>query len=96
MLRLVDTLMAKYRDGMMSPHVAQAKLNATVLRSLHDSKSDFLASFIAYFDGEKDPRNLMIVFSILKVPMTEWAIGTDAQVNTIRCSHGFPCCSQTH
>lgn len=63
-LRLVDTLMAKYRD---------------VLREHHDSRPDFMSRFISYFDGEKDPRNLMVVFSILRVPMTEWSVGGDAQ-----------------
>ncbi|EAT87854.2 hypothetical protein SNOG_04094 [Parastagonospora nodorum SN15] len=63
-LRLVDTLMAKYREA---------------LREHHESRPDFMSRFIAYFDGEKDPRNLMVVFSILKVPMTEWNIGADAQ-----------------
>jgi DNA repair/transcription protein MET18/MMS19 len=63
-LRLVDTLMAKYRD---------------FIKEHHESRPDFLSRFIAYFDGEKDPRNLMVVFSILRVPMTEWNIGADAQ-----------------
>jgi DNA repair/transcription protein MET18/MMS19 len=63
-LRLVDTLMANYRQ---------------VLREHHESRPDFMSRFIAYFDGEKDPRNLMVVFSILRVPMTEWNIGADAQ-----------------
>ncbi|KAL6703041.1 hypothetical protein ACN47E_010248 [Coniothyrium glycines] len=63
-LRLINTLMATYRDA---------------LRAHHDTSNDFLARFIAYFDGEKDPRNLMVVFSILRVPMTEWNIGADAQ-----------------
>lgn len=63
-LRLVDTLMAKYREA---------------LRAHHDTTNDFMARFISYFDGEKDPRNLMVVFSILRVPMTEWSIGADAQ-----------------
>ncbi|KAF1911583.1 RNAPII transcription regulator C-terminal-domain-containing protein [Ampelomyces quisqualis] len=63
-LRLVDTLMAKYREH---------------LREHHESRPDFMSRFIAYFDGEKDPRNLMVVFSILRVPMTEWNIGADAQ-----------------
>lgn len=63
-LRLVDTLMAKYRAA---------------LKEHHESRPDFMSRFIAYFDGEKDPRNLMVVFSILKVPMTEWNIGADAQ-----------------
>ncbi|KAF2807067.1 MMS19 nucleotide excision repair protein-like protein [Mytilinidion resinicola] len=63
-LTLIDALMAKYRNA---------------LRTLHDTTPDFMSRFISYFDGEKDPRNLMVVFSILKVPMTEWAIGADAQ-----------------
>lgn len=61
---MVDTLMAKYRGA---------------LRAHQESRPDFMSRFIAYFDGEKDPRNLMVVFSILRVPMTEWNIGADAQ-----------------
>jgi DNA repair/transcription protein MET18/MMS19 len=53
------------------------------LRTSHDSTPDFMTRFISYFDGEKDPRNLMVVFSILRVPMTEWSIGADAQVCTL-------------
>jgi DNA repair/transcription protein MET18/MMS19 len=56
--------MAKYRNA---------------LKEHHEARPDFLSRFIAYFDGEKDPRNLMVVFSILRVPMTEWNIGADAQ-----------------
>ncbi|KAF2109339.1 RNAPII transcription regulator C-terminal-domain-containing protein [Lophiotrema nucula] len=63
-LRLIDALMAKYRHA---------------LQALHDSTPGFMTRFISYFDGEKDPRNLMMVFSILRVPMTEWNIGADAQ-----------------
>ena len=63
-LRLVDKLMAKYREA---------------LRAHHTEAGDFMSRFISYFDGEKDPRNLMVVFSILRVPMTEWNIGADAQ-----------------
>lgn len=55
-------------------------LIGTALRILHDQDPDFMSRFILYFDGEKDPRNLMVVFSILRVPMTEWNIGADAQV----------------
>lgn len=41
---------------------------------------EFVGAFIAYLDGEKDPRNLMLVFSILQVPATEWPLGDNAQV----------------
>lgn len=50
---------------------------------MHNSDIDFMARFISYFDGEKDPRNLMVIFSILRVPMTEWDISTDAQVRAV-------------
>lgn len=30
--------------------------------------------------GEKDPRNLMVIFSILKVVMVEWDIAAHAEV----------------
>ena len=63
-LRLVDKLMAKYREA---------------LRAHHTEAGDFMSRFISYFDGEKDPRNLMVVLPILRVPMTEWNIGADAQ-----------------
>jgi DNA repair/transcription protein MET18/MMS19 len=46
---------------------------------LHKQTPDFLPRFVAYFDGEKDPRNLMIVFSILRVAMAEWDISGHAQ-----------------
>jgi hypothetical protein len=46
-----------------------------------------MSQFILYFDGEKDPRNLMVVFSILRVPMTEWNIGADAQVCPLLCGN---------
>ncbi|KAF2146583.1 uncharacterized protein K452DRAFT_241456 [Aplosporella prunicola CBS 121167] len=63
-LQLIDLLVAKYRDAV---------------HSIHQTSPDFLSNFISYFDGEKDPRNLMVVFSILKVPMAEWTVGADAQ-----------------
>ena len=51
----------------------------TAISRIADGDHDFVANFISYFDGEKDPRNLMIVFSILKVPMTEWSLGPNIQ-----------------
>ncbi|KAK4982282.1 hypothetical protein LTR66_009363 [Elasticomyces elasticus] len=63
-LQLIDLLLSKYRD---------------FIRALHESSNDFLPAFISYFDGEKDPRNLMIIFSILQVPMIEWDVSSNAQ-----------------
>ena len=47
---------------------------------IHEENPDFLPKFISYFDGEKDPRNLMITFSILVVVMTEWDFSSCVQV----------------
>ena len=47
---------------------------------MHAENGKFLSRFITYFDGEKDPRNLMVVFSILRVVMTEWDISSCIQV----------------
>ncbi|KAI7343964.1 MMS19 nucleotide excision repair protein-like protein [Hortaea werneckii] len=63
-VQLVDLLLAKYREPM---------------KKLHESDPEFMPSFIAFFEGEKDPRNLMIIFSLLQVPMTEWDIQPNAQ-----------------
>jgi DNA repair/transcription protein MET18/MMS19 len=63
-LQLIDLLLAKYRKP---------------IQELHDQDPMFLPNFIAFFDGEKDPRNLMIVFSLLQVPMMEWDVSSSAQ-----------------
>lgn len=58
-IQLFDMLMAKYR---------------TPVKTLHEEDGDFLSNFIFFFEGEKDPRNLMMIFSILHVPMAEWDV----------------------
>lgn len=63
-LQLLDLLLAKYRKAV---------------KAVNDEDHDFLARFISYFEGEKDPRNLMIAFSILQVPMAEWEMGPHTQ-----------------
>jgi hypothetical protein len=39
--------------------------------------------------GEKDPRNLMLVFSILKVIMVEWDISNHVEVRIIPELHNL-------
>ncbi|KAF2172963.1 hypothetical protein M409DRAFT_16914 [Zasmidium cellare ATCC 36951] len=63
-IQLVDRLLAKYR---------------TAIKQIHEDDPQFMEGFISYFEGEKDPRNLMIVFSLLQVPMAEWDIQANAQ-----------------
>ena len=41
---------------------------------------DSIVGIVDLMTGEKDPRNLMLVFSILKVVMIEWDISNHAEV----------------
>lgn len=63
-LQLIDVLFAKYR---------------TQITQRAEGDYDFIARFTSYFEGEKDPRNLMVVFSVVMVPMTEWNLGPSTQ-----------------
>ena len=63
-VQLIDRLLAKYRSA---------------IKQLNDNDAELIPSLISYFEGEKDPRNLMIVFSLLQVPMAEWDIQAYAQ-----------------
>ncbi|GAM91442.1 hypothetical protein ANO11243_094920 [Dothideomycetidae sp. 11243] len=63
-LQLIDLLLANYRQ---------------IITNRAKDDHDFIARFTSYFEGEKDPRNLMIVFSVVMVPMTEWDLGPSTQ-----------------
>lgn len=39
-----------------------------------------IVGIVDLMTGEKDPRNLMLVFSILKVVMVEWDVTNHAEV----------------
>ncbi|PYH72252.1 MET18/MMS19 family protein [Aspergillus vadensis CBS 113365] len=47
--------------------------------ALHDMGDESLVGIVNLMTGEKDPRNLMLVFSILKVVMVEWDVSNHAE-----------------
>jgi len=49
--------------------------------ALKDLGDESLTGIVDIFVGEKDPRNLMVVFSILKVVIIEWKIAGHAEVS---------------
>jgi DNA repair/transcription protein MET18/MMS19 len=49
------------------------------MHEMHKAAPNFLSQLVEYFVGEKDPRNLMLVFSVLLVIMTEWDISACVQ-----------------
>ncbi|PLN82737.1 ARM repeat-containing protein [Aspergillus taichungensis] len=48
--------------------------------ALHEMGDESLVGIVDLMTGEKDPRNLMLVFSILKVVMVEWDISNHVEV----------------
>ena len=48
--------------------------------AIKDLGSESLVGITDLVSGEKDPRNLMIIFSILRVLMLEWDISGHAEV----------------
>ncbi|KAL2009561.1 hypothetical protein VTN00DRAFT_5368 [Thermoascus crustaceus] len=49
-------------------------------KALHDMGDESLVGIVDLMTGEKDPRNLMLVFSILRVVMVEWDISNHAEL----------------
>ena len=56
------------------------KLMAEHRKSIKSLGSESLIGITDLVSGEKDPRNLMVVFSILRVIMLEWEIEDHAEV----------------
>ncbi|KAG9001211.1 hypothetical protein FRB90_011657 [Tulasnella sp. 427] len=56
--RILDTLVAKYREGKL-------------LKGLGD---EFPRKYVSLVEGEKDPRNLLLAFSIDRVVLIEWEV----------------------
>ncbi|KAH8429886.1 MET18/MMS19 family protein [Aspergillus melleus] len=48
--------------------------------ALHEMGDESLVGIVDLMTGEKDPRNLMLVFSILKVVMIEWDVSNHAEL----------------
>lgn len=48
--------------------------------ALKDLGNPAIVGITDLVSGEKDPRNLMVIFSILKVVMTEWDISGHTEV----------------
>ncbi len=51
------------------------------MEALRDMGEESLVGVVDLVSGEKDPRNLMLVFSMLKVIMVEWDISNFVEVS---------------
>ena len=53
-------------------------------QALREMRDEFVIGVMDLVSGEKDPRNLMIIFSVLKAVMLEWDISDHAEVGHLR------------
>ena len=60
-----------------------ADLELTFL-ALKSMGADFLNSYTKMVDGEKDPRNLMLLFAMDRVILLEFEIGSMVEVSSIQ------------
>lgn len=93
---LVDTLLIHnrmlehFRDLQIRPQAQRLQtielLHVLMLNhrlGLKELGDESLTGIVELVSGEKDPRNLMVVFSILKVVMIEWDISGHAEVGIL-------------
>ena len=86
-VKLIDLLFAKYRNGGSSS-IHNFYFRADLLKALkqmHETSKDFLGRLVSYLDSEKDPRNLMVIFSWYNALAIEWDVLSEAQVSL--CSY---------
>ena len=80
-------LLEHYHDLQVRPQAQRLEtlelLNCLMSKhrsTLKQLEDEAINGITALVNGEKDPRNLMIIFSILKVVMVEWEISAHAEV----------------
>ena len=56
--------------------------------ALKELRDESIVGITDLVSGEKDPRNLMIIFSMLKVVLVEWDISAHAEVRLISVDLG--------
>lgn len=90
---LFDSLLALHRSGELtrgtSPgEVARYMTSSLTQPALKDMGSEFITSYTKMVDGEKDPRNLMLLFSMDRVILLEFDVRDHIDVGQTSPYHG--------
>lgn len=85
--RCVCRMLDHFQDLQIRPQSQRLQilelLNDLMLQqrlALKELGEEFIVGVTDLVSGEKDPRNLMIIFSVLKAVMIEWDISKHAEV----------------
>lgn len=96
-------MLEHFQDLQMRPQAQRLQilelLNDLMLKhrsALKELGNEFVVGTTDLVSGEKDPRNLMVIFSILKVVMVEWEISGHAEVCSILVDFGKLLISSRH
>lgn len=90
-------MLDRYQDLQIRPQAQRLQilelLNDLMLKhrnALKELGNESIVGITDLVSGEKDPRNLMVIFSILRVVMVEWDIPGHAEVCLISVGYGTP------
>ena len=81
----LDSLLARHRHGKQSKASKPKSSFDNFDEALRENNDEFLNGYIALVDGEKDPRNLMVAFSMDRVLCIEFDISKYVEGSTF-CS----------
>ena len=92
-----------FQDLQIRPQVQRLQilelLNDLMLKhrnALKELGNESIVGIIDLVSGEKDPRNLMVIFSVLKVVMVEWDTSGHAEVCLFLVDFGDRLISSRH
>jgi DNA repair/transcription protein MET18/MMS19 len=78
-LSIIDAIVARHREGaIFCHHKCCLQCCKNQLSAL---KSEFLRGYLSLVEGEKDPRNLVLVFAISRVLLVEFDITEYVEVS---------------
>lgn len=76
--QIFDSFLASHRNGMFLLVLHRDRTDTIALKSMG---ADFLNSYTKMVDGEKDPRNLMLLFAMDRVILLEFDISQMVEVS---------------
>jgi hypothetical protein len=90
--QLVNGLMESHRKGRVALNDQEG--GANFVTAFHEMGNQALVGLVDFVSGEKDPKNLMLVFSMLKVIMVEWDISDHVEASVlVNCDSAELTCS---
>lgn len=81
--KIIDSIMARHRDGELISRDFKRRYNSIRIEhiALKVMGNTFVAGYVQLAEGEKDPRNLLVSFSIIRVLLIEFDVTSQIEVS---------------